>query len=141
MTTIEVPATTTSNSSATAERIIYDKVEDFVAHVIYDGCFLESFSEDPEYVADRLGVGLDPGVAQALRGRDRGAVLAEVTEKLTREHAERTVTSVTRPTIYADFGISTAVVVGAIAVGVIVVAVCGHTEIVTDNSADADRKL
>src|SRR5262245_35887960 len=74
----------------TADRVTYGAIEDFVAHIIYDGRFLDCFTVNPEAVAEELGVNLTPEVVKALQGRDRGEVLAEVTGRMTHEHGERT---------------------------------------------------
>ncbi len=122
------------------ELLNYSTVEDFVAHVIYDGRFLKTFTVDPQGVAAQLGVIISPEVEETLGGRDRGQVLAEVTEKMTREYGQRSDAQGTIPDIHADFGISTVVVVGAIAIITIVIAGCSRT-MVTDDSPDSHLKL
>lgn len=118
----------------------YSTVEDFVAHVIYDGRFLQDFTAEPEHVAMQLGITISSEVAAALRGRDRGEVLSEVTDRMTRDYGQRTVSG-TIPDVRADFGISAIVVIGAIVVLVVVKICTAETTIVTDESQDSGQKL
>jgi len=139
----EVPASTSTVetfSNSLPLTPTYASIEDFVAHVIYDGRFLSTFTTDPDGVAESLGISITSDVSAVLRGRDRGLVLSEVTERMTREYSTKATLRHT-PDVHADFGISGIVVIGAIAIIVVVDVACGSTPIVTDNSAEFDSKL
>jgi hypothetical protein len=64
-------------------------LDQFVAEIIYDGRFIRDFTTDPELVAMRLGVGVAPEIFDQIRGRPSSAVLAEVTDVMTRECGQR----------------------------------------------------
>lgn len=142
-TTLSAPADTAAlgTSAPATEKPLCLSVEEFVTHVIYDGRFLDTFSVEPEGVAELLGVEIVPDVVEDLRGRDPVQVLAETTARMSSDYGRRDVIGIGLPDVHADFGISTAVVVGAIAIAVIVCVATGKTPVVTDDSPNADSKL
>lgn len=116
---------------AIQERTVYNKVEDFVAHVIYDGRYLDSFTLEPDTVADHLGVILAPEVEQSLRGRDRSLVLAEITDRMTQTYGRVR----DGREIFASHGV-------AIVIGVVVPIVCLFLEVpLPVDDPDGDSKL
>jgi hypothetical protein len=77
----------------------------------------------------------------AIRNRDRGEVLAETTEKMTRDY-QQTRGDRPIPDINADFGGSAIIIVVAIgALSVITACVSQTVVLVTDESLDSDSKL
>jgi len=60
-----------------------------VAEVIYDGRFIGDFTTNPELVAERLGIAVAPEILEQIRGRQSSAVLAEVTDLMTRQCGQR----------------------------------------------------
>ena len=121
-------------SRCAPEKPLYCRVEDFVAHVIYDGRFLENFTADPERVADALGIALAPELVVGLQGRDHGLVLSEVTEKMTERFSGSPEPSMPEPVSFPF-----------IVVGVAIIAVCvvdiitGQATIVDD--PESERKV
>jgi hypothetical protein len=68
-------------------------LDQFIAEVIYDGRFMNDFTMDPEFVAKELGVGITPEIVEEICGRSPSVVLAEVTEKMTRDYGERIIST------------------------------------------------
>lgn len=135
-----------AQGEAPTEKPVYLTVEEFVAHVIYDGRFLSTFTSEPEGVAELLGVALAPDVLEGVRDRNRIHLLAEATEKMTQEYGERKqITDPVLPDIVADIGgtIVVAIVIGggAIAITAIVCIATAQAHVVEDHSSNADLKL
>jgi hypothetical protein len=89
LTTLDRDTKAGAEAVAVTERPLYRTIEDFVAHVIYDGRFIDRFTTETEHVAELLQVRLTPEVIEALRGRDRTQILAQTTEKMTRDYGEQ----------------------------------------------------
>lgn len=123
---------------------------DFVARVIYDGRFLDCFTHDPVTVAKELGVTVLPEVVTKIQGAEPTALLAEVTEQMTREHAERVLNRPGCDHLVPSpvGGVGTEVAVGIVActtvagIATIVIDQVRAVEtVVVDESPDADMKL
>ncbi len=61
--------------------------EDFVSRVIFDGRYLDTFTEQPELTAERIGVTINPAIADQMRGRDPMPILSATTSHMTEERA------------------------------------------------------
>jgi hypothetical protein len=129
------------DAACVAAKPVCLSVEEFVAQVIYDGRFLDTFTVEPQGVAELLGIEIVPDIVKDIRDRDPVQVLAETTARMTSEYGQRDVIGIGLPDVHADFGISATVVVGAIAIAIIVCVVVDHTPVVTDDSPNADLKL
>ena len=124
--------------------------KDFVARVIYDGRFLDCFTHDPETVAKELGVTVLPEVVTEVRAAEPIALLAEVTEQMTREHGDRVLNRPGREHLVPSpvGGVGTEVAVGIVActtvaatATIVIDQVRAVETVVVDESPDADLKL
>src|SRR6185437_2155233 len=85
---LTAPPSPHDRTAAQPERPLCTTVDMFVADVIYDGRFLDSFTTAPERVAEQLGIQPTPEVLEVLRGRDSRHVLSETTARMTRDYHE-----------------------------------------------------
>lgn len=122
--------------------LLFDPVKEmkdyFIARVILDGRYLDTFTEQPELVAKHLNVVLDPVVAEELRNEDTYELLHETTDRWAVTNGYFC-DPVAGPAVWIA-----ATVVAGIVAGTFVYTIypiCRADEIVFDRSAEADAKL
>jgi len=120
--------------------------DQFVAQVIYDGRFLDSFTIEPATVAQKLGLEVAPDVLDAVHGEDPTALLADVTTKMTEEYTTRMAVTIGDGPHNLDPLLCAIPIFAAVAVGVVIAtAAVGpygwNSPHFHDGSPNADEKL